>query len=641
MKFYRSVVVSVRLSVVSSIRCNNPHPQPTTDNPQPTNLGGKILSDPIYVIGIDLGTTNSVVAYTEATIEKGKTPDIRVLEISQLIEAGTTEKREILPSFILVPGKHDVSEDSLRLPWDKKKKVAVGEFAKERGAEIPHHLISSSKSWLCHTLIDRNKQILPWEGPEDQLKMSPVEATSVILKHIREAWNYSMASEDKALVMENQDVLLTVPASFDAVARDLVVKAASMAGLPNVTLLEEPQAAFYAWIESTGDKWRKIIKKDDLVLVCDVGGGTSDFTLISVTEENGELVLDRIAVGDHLLIGGDNMDLALAYAVFKRMFKKGKRLDAWQMRGLWHSCRKAKETLLADPELKDYPVTILGGGRSLIGGTRKTKLARKEIEDIIIDGFFPTCTVKTKPTATKKIGIKEIGLSYEADPAITHHLAHFLNRREDKKLPTAILFNGGVMKSEPVRSQVMSVISSWGKPGKSSGIREIETPNFDLTVARGAAYYGLARRGMGVRIRGGLNKTYYIGVAASLPAVPGMPVPIKALCVAPFGMEEGTDAVLADQEFVLVVGEPVKFDFLGSSLRLQDGTGIILDDWEEEIEGITTLETTLEGDRGSVIPVFLEVKATEIGTLELWCVSRENNEQRWKLEFNVREKEAE
>jgi hypothetical protein len=600
------------------------------------------LSNPTYVIGIDLGTTNTVVAYTEANIEKGKTPDIRVLEIPQLVEAGTVEKREILPSFILVPGKHEVSETDLRLPWNEENKIAVGEFAKERGTEIPHHLISSSKSWLCHKLVDRNKPILPWEGPDDITKISPVEAASLILRHIRDAWNYTMAAEEENLKIEHQDVLLTVPASFDAVARDLVVKAAEMAGLLHVTLLEEPQAAFYAWIQASGDKWRKKVKKGDLVLVCDVGGGTSDFTLISVSEEAGELVLERIAVGDHLLIGGDNMDLALAYSVFKRMFKKGQRLDAWQMRGLWHSCRKAKENILANPEIKESPVTILGGGSSLIGGTKKTKITREEIEEIILDGFFPGCTANTKPSGGKKVGIKEIGLSYEADPAITHHLAHFLSREEKMKVPTAILFNGGVMKSDSVRKQAVSVVSSWGKPGaQQAPVREIETKDFDLAVAKGAAYYGMARRGHGIRIRGGMAKSYYIGVAASLPSVPGMPPPIKALCVAPFGMEEGTEIVLSEQEFVLVVGEPVKFDFLGSSLRLQDPAGAIVDDWEEDIESITTLETTLDGDPGSVIPVFIEIKATEIGTLELWCVSRESSERKWKLEFNVRERDEE
>ena len=597
------------------------------------------MSEPTYIIGIDLGTTNSVVAYTEAKTEVGKAPDIRVLEIPQLTDAGTIEKRSALTSSVLIPGKHDIPEESLQLPWDQNSQIAVGEFARERGTEIPHRMISSAKSWLCHTLVDRNKAILPWEGPDEDLKMSPVAASSAILRHVRDAWNFTMANEDESLKIENQDILLTVPASFDAVARDLTVKAAEMAGLANITLLEEPQAAFYAWIESSGEQWREKVKKDDRILVCDVGGGTSDFSLISVSEEEGELVLERIAVGNHLLIGGDNIDLALAYVVFKRMFKKGKRLDSWQMRSLWHSCRKAKEKILGNPQVDNYPVTILGKGKSLIGGTKKTSLTRDEIGDVIMNGFFPRCLGTASPAEENKVGIKEVGLSYEADPAITHHLAHFLSSGGKIKPPTAVLFNGGVMKSEPVRKHVMNVISSWVKPETNApGIREIESGDFDLTVARGAAYYGLARRGRGVRIRGGLNRTYYIGVAASLPAVPGMPAPIKALAVAPFGMEEGTDAMLSDQEFVLVVGEPVKFDLLGSSVRLQDSVGTIVDDWEEDIEEITTMETTLDGEPGSVIPVFLEVKATEIGTLELWCVSRENSEQRWKLEFNVRER---
>ncbi len=600
------------------------------------------MPDPVYTIGIDLGTTNSVVSYAETKIEKGQKPDIRVLEISQLIEAGAVEKRDVLPSFILVPGKHDVPEDALQLPWDNESKIAVGEFARERGAEIPHHLVSSSKSWLCNTLIDRNKPILPWEGPDESAKRSPVEAASLLLQHIRNVWNHTMAPENKKLKMENQDVLLTVPASFDAVARELTVKAAEMAGLSNVTLLEEPQAAFYAWIESSGDNWRESIQKGDLVLVCDVGGGTSDFTLITVSEENGELVLERVAVGDHLLVGGDNMDLALAHAASQQISEKKKKFDAWQMRGLWHSCRKAKEVILSNPNVDGYAVTILGRGKSLIGGTKKTKLSRKTIEDVIIRGFFPSYKSTAKPVIKQKSGIKEVGLSYEADPAITHHLAHFLSRHKGKgkesKIPTAVLFNGGVMKAEPVRKQVMDVMSSWIEPGSSSTVRDIESKDFDLSVAKGAAYYGLARKGEGVRIRGGLGKSYYIGVAASIPAVPGMPVPIKALCVAPFGMEEGTEATLADQEFVLVVGEPVKFDFLGSSVRLDDTIGMIIDDWEDEIEEITTIETTLDGEPGSVIPVFLEIKVTEIGTLELWCASREDSSHKWKLEFNVREK---
>ena len=481
----------------------------------------------------------------------------------------------------------------------------------------------------------------PLGRPEDLTKLSPVEAAAEILKHIRDAWNHAIAAEDDTLRIEQQEVLLTVPASFDAVARDLTVKAAEMAGLTRITLLEEPQAAFYSWIESSNDKWRENIQKGDLVLVFDVGGGTSDFSLIQVDEENGELALERIAVGDHLLVGGDNMDLTLAYAASRKLSGK-KTPDAWQMRSLWHACRKAKEVLLSDPEAEDYTVTVLGRGSKLIGGTKKTTLDRETVQKILLEGFFPHCGLDAVPEVKQKFGIQEVGLAYESDPGITRHLANFLSRQQKNengrhRLPTAILFNGGVMKAEALRRHLIEIISSWTPSDASQSIREIPTRDFDLSVARGAAYYGLARKGDGVRIRGGLNKTYYIGVAASLPAVPGMPVPIKALCVAPFGMEEGTEKSLPDQEFVLVVGEPVKFDFLGSSVRIDDTIGQVVEEWEDDIEEITTIETTLDGETGTAIPVILEIRVTEIGTLEIWCVSKDDPGRRWKLEFNVRE----
>jgi molecular chaperone DnaK (HSP70) len=605
------------------------------------------MSEPVYIIGIDLGTTNSVVAYTQANVQPGENPEIKLLEIPQLVSSGTVEKREVLPSFVFIPGKHDIAADGLKLPWDNNQDLAVGEFARDRGAELPQRLISSSKSWLCNTMVDRNKPILPWECPDKSSKKSPVEASSAILSHIRDAWNYEIATTENgledSLLMENQDILLTVPASFDAVARDLTVKAAEMAGLKNITLLEEPQAAFYAWIEQEGDQWRKLVGKDDLVLVCDIGGGTTDFSLISVSENEGELALERTAVGDHLLVGGDNMDLALAYTVAREMAEKGTKLDSWQMRGLWHSCRTAKEQLLSQPDRADYPVTILGRGTSLIGGTVKTKLSRQTVEQVILDGFFPPCEKNTRPVAPQKTGIREMGLVYESDPAVTHHMAKFLDEASqdepDLLAPSAILFNGGIMKSDLVRKRIMEVLNSWMASDDLSGLREIDASDFDLAVARGAAYFGMARRGKGIRIRGGLNKSYYIGIAAAMPSVPGMPAPIKAICVGSFGMEEGTDETLTDQEFALVVGEPVVFDFLGSTKRHLDKVGVVVEDWEGDIQKITTMETTLDGDYGNVVPVNLEVKVTEIGTLELWCVSGETG-KRWKLEFNVREKET-
>lgn len=591
-----------------------------------------------YIIGIDLGTTNSVVAYTASEGAAGRQPAIAIFRIPQLVDAGAVDRREMLPSFMLVPGRHEVSEQSMALPWQDDAPFVVGEFARHRGAELPDRLIASSKSWLCHTMVDRSQPILPWKSDIDAgSKKSPVDASAAILGHIRDAWNHSMAAGDAALRMENQEILLTVPASFDAVARELTVQAAETAGLRNMTLLEEPQAAFYAWIASRGEQWRELVAKGDLVLVCDVGGGTTDFSLIEITEEDNQLVLERIAVGDHLLVGGDNMDLALAYAVARQLSEKGKPLDTWQMRGLWYSCSQAKERLLAGADQEDYPVTILGRGSRLIGGAIKAKLSRDLVQSVLVDGFFPECTFTDRPAVGNRTGIQEMGLDYASDPAVTRHLANFLHQNGDR-MPTAILFNGGAMKADPIRQRIMDVLTSWQRSDEIAPVREIASTNFDLSVAKGAAYYGLARRGRGVRIRYGLNKTYYIGIAASMPAVPGIPAPTKALCIAPFGMEEGTRASLENQEFALVVGEPAKFDFLGS-MRHDDAAGMVIEDWQDQIQAIAEIETTLDGEPGSVIPVTMEVMLTEVGTLALWCVAKADG-RRWKLEFNVREQET-
>jgi molecular chaperone DnaK (HSP70) len=603
------------------------------------------VSSPTYVIGIDLGTTNSVVAYCEAKIDEIKEPEIRVFKIPQLVAPGSIGEREALPSSLLLPGPHDVPEEGLAVPWSEDQSPVVGEFARDRGAEIPHRLISSSKSWLCHTGVDRNKPILPWEGEEDHTKLSPVEASAAILRHIKESWNYAVALDNETLRMEKQEIILTVPASFDVVARDLTVTAAEMAGLPHVTLLEEPQAAFYAWIDTTKGKWRDSVTKGDVVLVIDIGGGTTDFSLIKVAEDQGELALERIAVGEHVLVGGDNMDLTLAYSVANQLASQGHKLNSHQMRGLCHSCRAAKEHLFADAGKDSYPITILGRGSSLIGGTIKTELSRAQVEQVLIDGFFPECGKDDQPKEQRRTGMRELGLVYSSDPAVTRHLSLFIKQqeapgnetREVTARPTAVVFNGGVMKSKGLRKRVLDVLSSWLQKGDQSPVREIESNNYDLAVARGAAYYGLVRRGRGIRIRGGLAKTYYIGIEAALPAVPGIPTPVKALCVAPFGMEEGTEAPLQGKEFGLVIGEPVKFDFLGSHTRRHDTIGTMIEDWEGEIEAITTLETDLEGEAGTILPVTLHIHATEVGTLEIWCVSRQDD-RKFKLEFNVREK---
>jgi hypothetical protein len=602
------------------------------------------VTQPVYIIGLDLGTTNSVVAYVEADARSVEDADIRLFEIPQSVDEGVVESRSILPSFVLMPAEQETSPGALALPWDAAARVSVGEYARRRGEEIPQRLIASAKSWLCNTLVDRKAQILPWDSSagsgRDVSRMSPVEASAAILRHVRLAWNHHMAQSgsglDERLLMENQAIYLTVPASFDAVARELTVEAAQMAGFPRVTLLEEPQAAFYAWISGSAGRWREDVIAEDLILVCDVGGGTSDFSLIRVGEEEGDLVLDRIAVGNHLLVGGNNMDLALAYALAGQLAAKGIRLDNWQMSGLWHSCRRAKEQILSDPGLERLPVTVLGRGSSLIGGMIKTDLTRELIGSVLRDGFFPICGRNDKPTAARRAGIQEFGLAFEPDPAITRHLAAFLDRHNpsgNPVTPSAVIFNGGVMKSRELRGRVVTALNSWPS---CDDVREIEGADFDLAVARGAAYYGLARMGRGIRIRGGLGRSYYIGIAAAMPAVPGLPAPTKALCVASSGMEEGTAAVIAGREFVLRVGEPVVFDFLGSTKRIDDAVGTIVEDWEGDIEAVAALETILEGEPGQTIPVTLELQVTEVGTLELWCVSTQD-QRKWKLEWNVRE----
>jgi hypothetical protein len=447
-----------------------------------------------------------------------------------------------------------------------------------------------------------------------------------------------------------------VPASFDEEARELTLRAAEQAGLQHVTLLEEPQAAFYAWLETQGDSWRKRIKVGDLILVCDVGGGTTDFSLITVSEESGDLTLKRVAVGDHILLGGDNMDLALARLLQQRLETEGHRVDTHHLLGLWHQSRLAKEFLFENPQKQKHDVTLLGKGRKLVGGTIKTELLREDVDRVLLEGFFPKVGSDEMPLRQRRIGFQELGLPYAADAAVTKHLARFLAQqvqnspeaanirrgRSGLACPTHVLFNGGVMKAAALRSRLVEVLNLWlaGEGFEALGRAHIlDAPDLDHAVARGAAYYGRARRGQGVRIRSGASRTYYIGIESAMPAVPGMEAPLKALCVVPFGMEEGTEAQVPDREFGLVVGEPAEFRFLSSTIRKQDHVGDLLENWGSEIEELSPLEVTLnvDGEQGAVLPVRLESRVTEVGTLEVWCVSRDGK-QRWKLELNIRDK---
>src|SRR5262245_48379520 len=619
-------------------------------------LGGVIL-DTRYIVGIDLGTTNSALAYVDnAAQEDGAR--IEVGGVPQLVNPGEVEDRSLLPSFLFIPGEMDFPKGSLNLPWDRNPQYVIGELARKRGAENPARLISLAKSWLSYAAVNRAAAVLPWQSPDEVPKLSPVDASARYLEYLRSLWDNRMAKKAPEHALSEQDIFLTVPASFDEEARELTLRAAEQAGLRRVTLLEEPQAAFYSWIETHGDAWRKRVKVGDLILVCDVGGGTTDFSLITVSEESGELSLRRVAVGDHILLGGDNMDLSLARLLQQRLEDDGHRIDTWQLQSLWHQSRLAKEKLFSEPKSKKQPITVLGKGTKLVGGTIKTELLREDVEQALVEGFFPLVANTEMPVRQRRIGFQELGLPYAADPAITKHLARFLAQQagngQDAAVirrgksgfacPTHILFNGGVMKASLLRDRLVETLNNWllAEGFERLGEKEIlDAPDLDHAVARGAAYYGRARGGRGVRIRSGAPRAYYIGVESAMPAVPGLPAPLKALCVVPFGMEEGTEAKIPNREFGLVVGEPAEFRFLSSTVRKQDQFGGLVEDWgADEIQELSPLEVTLkvDGKEETVAPVRLESRVTEIGTLELWCVSRDG-QQRWKLEFNIRDKD--
>jgi molecular chaperone DnaK (HSP70) len=605
-----------------------------------------------YAIGIDLGTTHSALSYVDLQASDGEQADQGVLAIPQLSGPGTVEALPLLPSFMYLPHPDELAPGELALPWtDGQAAPVVGEMARSRGAGTPIRLVSSAKSWLSHPGVDRRAAILPPDAPEEVERVSPLAASTRYLEHIRNAWN---AAHPEA-PFDQQAVTVTIPASFDPVARELTAEAARKAGYNAPTLLEEPQAALYSWIQGSEGRWRKQVKAGDIVLVVDVGGGTSDFSLIAILERDGKLEPHRVAVGDHILLGGDNMDLALAHLVARKLQASGTQLDAWQMRALTYACRGAKEHLLADANATTWPIVVPSRGSKLIGGSIRTELTRDEVTSFITDGFFPRVEASARPATRTRAGLTQLGLPYAQDAAVTRHLAAFLARQAGATAelegfngqvnpehsflhPTAVLFNGGVFKSDILSQRVMDTINDWLYMEGAEPARMLEGADLDLAVARGAAYYGYARRGGGVRIRGGTARSYYVGVESSMPAIPGMEPPITALCVAPFGMEEGGELELPGQEFGLVVGEPVHFRFFGSTVRRQDRIGEVLEFWgPDELQELNEIQATLPAEGrtpGDVAQVKLHALATEAGTLELIAVSREG--QRWKVEFDVR-----
>jgi hypothetical protein len=592
------------------------------------------------VVGIDLGTTHCALAVAPlaAPDAEGR---VAVVAIEQLVAPGALEKRALLPSFLYFA--HE-SEAALALPWDAERRFAVGELARARGAEAPQRVIASAKSWLSYGSVDRRAGALPLNAPADIEKISPVEASFRLLDHLNEAFRAARPADGD---LSEQEVVLTVPASFDAGARDLTVEAALAAGFDQVTLLEEPQAALYAWIEQSGEGWRSHLRAGDRVLVIDIGGGTTDFSLIDAVEHDGALGLQRVAVGDHILLGGDNMDLALAHVVGQELAEQGKELDRFQLTALGHACRGAKEKLLSDPTLEQVAVVLPSRGSQLLGGAIRGELRQQQLQSYLLEGFFPRVAATELPRARPRAGLTQVGLPYASDAAITKHLAAFLAKHAfgneaGARPPTAILFNGGVLKAVPLRSRLLETLNGWLTERGASPARVLPGEDLDLAVARGAAYYGLVRHGRGLRIRGGTARAYYVGIESPMPALPGLEPPVAALCVAPFGMEEGTTAELPPQELFVVVGEPVSFRFFGSSTRRSDAAGSVLERWRSgELEELPPIELTLPAAgraAGDVVAVQLQASITAVGTLKLEAIARAPlaADERWQIELSVR-----
>lgn len=602
-------------------------------------IGSKVTAK--YIIGIDLGTTNSVLAYAPLD---GDGPQVELLKIPQLVDENTVEARTSLPSFCHLAGGD--SNGKLDLPWAPDRNFSVGELARRQSADAPDRTISAAKSWLSHARVDRRAPILPWQAPKDVEKISPVAAAQRYLEHLVAAWHEAFADAPVA----EQQVVLTVPASFDAVARELTREAAVAAGLPaELVLVEEPQAAVYSWLALAGESWRESLQVGDRLLVCDVGGGTTDLTLIGIAETDGELTLERVAVGNHLLVGGDNMDLTLAHYVAGKFDEKGVKLDPWQSVSLWHSCRAAKEALLANDGPETHTISVLGRGSKLIGGTVSVEVDRDSVAQLMLDGFVPRCDIADHPVKRRASGFQELGLPFESDTAITRHIAAFLSNQGDgsesdeRLCPTHILFNGGVLKSDALRTRLLEVLNIWAAMGTS--VEPLSrASDLDHAVALGAAHYGWVKQHGGLRIRGGVARSYYVGIETAGLAIPGAPRPLQALCVVPFGMEEGTEFDVPSNEIGLVHGEPAEFRFFSSATRQEDQPGDLLRQWdEEELSETAPLLATLPSDESvnePYVPVTFQSKITELGTFELWCVSA-NSDGRWKLEFNVRDEAAE
>ncbi len=606
-----------------------------------------------FSLGIDLGTSNSAVAADD--FENDRTS---IVEITQMLRPNQVGEKSTLPSALYIPHPDEFPADALRLPWSNRSESAIiGHFARDHGALIPDRLVTSAKSWLSNFHVDPRQAVLPWKSDIEEPKLSAFDCSRLYLEHLKEGFLYAERIQGRNWDLSEGQIVLTVPASFDEAARNLTAEAAEAAGLGKVTLLEEPQAAFYAWTAQAGTAWRSQVSAGDIVLVCDVGGGTADFSLIAISGKDGNLEVERISVGEHILLGGDNMDLALAYTLQTQLEAAGKSIDSWQFLALIHASSRAKVDLFNDDSVAQAPISVPSRGSSLFAKTVSTALDRSILEQIVLDGFFPITKVTELPTETRSSGLQEFGLPYASDPVVSKHLARFLTRSlmnvrasdalkslvgpsaeaSDYLKPTAVLFNGGVFNAAPIRKRVLDLLAAWNE---GRAVRELQGFQPDLAVAKGAALYGRNRAtGKGIRIKAGTARSYYIGLESSMPAIPGFKPPIKALCVVPQGMEEGSELLIEGKQFGLMTGQPADFRFFASEVRSGDTPGQIIPNAERELEETNRIEVTLpaiEGlPEGQPVPVQINPVVTELGNLELW-MKHTGSDRRWKVEFQVR-----
>ncbi|MBR0458828.1 MAG: Hsp70 family protein [Victivallales bacterium] len=581
-----------------------------------TEPGKTPMAQGRFLVGIDLGTTNCSLCYADL---QEATPLLRQFAIPQLVAPGETAAEPLLPSFCYLPGGSELPEGALALPWGTPP-FLVGRFAREQGAAVPDRLVSSAKSWLAHAGVARRNPILPWGSELGKQMLSPVQASRAYLEHLRNAWNQVFANvlDDNGdpCLLEDQNVVITVPASFDETARELTLEAARGAGLRNLTLLEEPLAAFYCWLSAHPGDWQALVPAGAKVLVVDVGGGTTDFSLVEL-EQGG--VLRRTAVGNHLLLGGDNVDMALAR---KMETAWGTRLSQRQWSRLCQECRRAKEHLLSEHAPEQLDVHLAGTGSSLLASMKTARLSREEVVSFVLDGFFPMLPVNA-PDPERRRGLQELGLPYASDPAVTRHILQFLRASGDFVRPTHVLFNGGSMLPSLLRERVLDCLEHW------SGTRpaELLSPDLSLAVSVGATYYGLARLGRAVRVKGGIARALYLKVGG----VDGV------VCVMPRDTEEGVVRTLDGQSFRLRTNQPVAFPLFSSTTRLGDALGALVPE-EDSLVPLPPLTTILKYGRkgaptevGTTLSSMLDVT----GLLQMWCDVPDTG-HRFPLTFDLR-----